>query len=228
MWKPLTVSPPTRSSTKRPDWTWYATGPGVGIQLVNGPHKGRLLAACDHAEAGTKLYGSHAIYSDDHGATWKLGGSCPQVNTNECQSVELSDGRLMLNMRSADKAHKERSVCLSADGGATWSDFRYDPVLAEPICQASLIAYRGRNLRPILLFSNPADPAARHNLTVRLSRDDGRTWPIARILHPGPAAYSCLAALPNSDVGCLYERGSANPYETITFARFDLVWLEAQ
>ena len=216
------------ASVKRPDWTWYATGPGVGIQLLQGPHRGRLVIPCDHAEAGTKLYGSHTIFSDDRGATWQLGGSCPQTSTNECQVVELSDGRLMLNMRSADKSHKERGVCFSADGGATWQDFRHEAALIEPICQASLIAMRRAGRHPVLLFSNPADTAARRNLTLRLSRDDGATWLLARTLTPGPSAYSCLAALPDGAIGCLYECGAASPYERIDFARFSSNQLGAE
>ena len=57
-------------------------------------------------------------------------------------------------------------------------------------------------------------------MTVRLSPDDGKTWPAALVLHPGPAAYSCLAVLPDGTVACLYERGDRRPYETITLARF--------
>jgi sialidase-1 len=220
-----TWSPPREitGTAKRPDWTWYATGPGIGIQIRQGPHKGRLVIPCDHAEADTKQWRSHVIYSDDRGKTWRLGGSSPQDRTNECQVAELSDGRLMLNMRSADRGRKQRAICLSADGGATWSDFRYDATLIEPICQASLLAYPPGG--GVLLFSNPAETTARRNLTVRLSRDDGKTWPLARTLYPGPAAYSCLAALPEGEVGCLYERGAERPYETITFARFTREWL---
>ena len=50
-------------------------GPGSGIQIEHGPHKGRLVIPCDHIEADTKHYYSHIIYSDDHGKTWKLGGT---------------------------------------------------------------------------------------------------------------------------------------------------------
>ena len=64
-------------------------------------------------------------------------------------------------------------------------------------------------------------------MTVRLSRDEGKTWPVARVLHEGPSAYSCLAMLPNGDIGCLYERGEKNAYETLTFARFSRASLTA-
>ena len=61
---------------------------------------------------------------------------------------------------------------------------------------------------------------------MRLSYDDGATWPVAKLLHAGPAAYSALAVLPDGRIGCLYERGQKSAYERITFARFGLDWLE--
>ena len=62
-------------------------------------------------------------------------------------------------------------------------------------------------------------------MTVRLSYDEGKTWPIARLIHAGPSAYSCLAALPNGEIGLLYEKGLDSPYESLSFARFSLEWL---
>ena len=140
----LSWSAPTNLSatTKKPDWTWYATGPGAGIQQASG----RLTIPCDHIEAGSKKYYPHIIYSDD--------GGCSR-----------------------------------------------------------------------LLFANPASLQARENMTVRLSYDEGLSWPVARVLHPGPAAYSCLTVLPDRTLACLYERGDENPREKITWAHFDLEWL---
>jgi len=57
-------------------------------------------------------------------------------------------------------------------------------------------------------------------MTVRVSHDDGRTWSAGRVLYEGPAAYSCLAPLSGNRLGCLYERGATNPYESIVLARF--------
>src|SRR5262249_28741596 len=82
-------------AVKKAGWTWYATGPGVGIQLKSG----RLLVPCDHVVAGTREKRSHVIYSDDRGRTWKLGGSVGP-DCNEAQAVELADGRVLLNTRS--------------------------------------------------------------------------------------------------------------------------------
>ena len=132
---------PITDEVKRPQWTWYATGPGSGIQIRQGPHKGRLIIPCDHIEARTKHYYSHVIYSDDHGKTWRLGGSSTRPGTNECQVVELTGGRLMLNMRNYDRAQKTRQVAISEDGGLTWKNQHFDPALVEPICQAAIERY---------------------------------------------------------------------------------------
>jgi sialidase-1 len=211
-------------STKASDWTWYATGPGAGIQLTRGPHAGRLVVPCDHIEAGTKHYYSHVIFSDDHGRSWQRGGSTPNHEVNECEVVELSDGRLLLNMRNYDRGQRTRQIAYSSDGGATWHDQRHDAALVEPICQASIrrIAWPEGNKPGLIVFSNPASEVKRMNLTIRASLDEGETWPIARQLYARSSAYSCLVALPDGQIGCLYE---ADNYSRIVFARFSRDWL---
>jgi sialidase-1 len=218
-------------TTKRPEWRWYATGPGVGIQLAHGPWKGRLVVPCDNSFVSADDptgYNSHVIYSDDHGQTWQLGGTISPA-VNECQVVELADGTLMMNMRNYDRRQTTRAVATSRDGGMTWSDVHHDPTLVEPICQASFLRYtrQPEDDRNQLLFANPGhgERGQRRDLTVRLSCDEGKTWPIQRLLWPGPAAYCCLSVLPDDQIACLLEGGEKHPYERITFARFDLGWL---
>jgi sialidase-1 len=189
--------------TKLADWTWYATGPGAGIELTRGDHKGRLVIPCDHIESESRHYYSHVIYSDDHGATWKLGGRSPQHQVNECEVAELDDGRLLLNMRNYDRKARTRQQAVSSDGGMTWEDQRHVPDLIEPICQASV-----RRLRDgVLLFSNPASRSGRVGMTLRASFDQGQTWPWSALLDSGPSAYSCLQVLADGSVICLYEAG---------------------
>lgn len=220
------------AQTKRPEWRWYATGPGIGIQLTQGPWKGRLLIPCDHSLVSADDpdgYNSHVIYSDDHGRTWRLGGVIrPAVN--ECQVVELADGTLLMNMRNYDRSQTTRALATSGDGGLTWSAVRHDPTLVEPVCQASLVRYvtEPPESRNLLLFSNPGhgEVGNRRDMTVRMSLDEGRTWPASRVLWPGPAAYSCLAVLPGGDLACLFEAGDKNPYERIVLARFPCDWLD--
>ena len=82
--KPVEIT----AATKLPAWTWDATGLGIGIQLKQGPPAGRLVIPCDHNydDLGEKkhLSGSHAIYADDHGQTWKLSAPIrPRVNESQ-------------------------------------------------------------------------------------------------------------------------------------------------
>ena len=208
---------------KKPEWNAMWTSPGIGVQWS----RGRLLVGCSvHDE--NKQVASYQMFSDDHGETWSISEACG-MDTNENQTVELADSTLMVNMRST---HGKgcRAVAESTDGGITWTGFRHDEQLPEPVCQASFIRYpndadtRERNW---LLFANPARSKSgdRREMTVRLSQDGGRTWPISRLVHAGPAAYSCMAILSDGSVGLLYERGDGSAYEKITFARFPLAWL---
>lgn len=220
------------ADVKAKDWNWYATGPGNGIQLVRGKYKGRLIVPCDHRVNGNKddkqsweqAGRSHVIYSDDHGQSWKLGGST-DFGMNECAVVELSDGTLMLNSRSY-RGKACRGISLSKDGGATWQPTTDDPALIESVCQASLIRYswltEKKNSAGVLIFSNPAVPKGRNHLTVRLSDDDGRSWPYSRLICEGSSAYSSLAALPSGEIGLLYER---DDYKRLVLARFRPDWI---
>jgi sialidase-1 len=205
-----------------PDWTWYATGPGNGIQLRNG----RLVVPCDHSTRQGEQF-AHVIYSDDHGATWHIGGVAAG-KTNESAVAELRGGDLLLNMRNYHGGNR-RAVQRSHDGGLTWSPLEFDATLVEPVCQASLVAAlpAGKQSHGRLLFSNPAATTRTH-LTVRLSKDDGRTWSASRLVEEGPSGYSSLAVLRDGTAGLLYERGERDPYERIAFAHFPIAWVEGK
>ena len=215
-------------TTKKPEWGWYATGPCHGIQLTRGRHKNRLVIPANHSTKGDApevMTRSHVIYSDDHGKTWQLGG-IEEEKTNESTIVELSDGTLMHNMRSYH-GKSRRAVATSRDAGLTWSPVKLDDALIEPVCQGSILRHTwpdgsksGR-----ILFSNPAS-TKREKMTVRASYDEGKSWPANREIFSGPAAYSDLTVLPDKSIGCLFECGATNAYETISLARFPLRQLE--
>ena len=215
------------TDVKLTNWTWYATGPGAGIQLQRGLHQGRLVIPCDHIEAGTRRYYSHIIYSDDHGKTWKLGGTTPRDQVNECEIVELADGALMLNMRSYDPARKARQSAISRDGGGSWQEQQIVPELVDPICQASIrrLSWPRDGKPGVILFANAASQR-REQMTVRASFDEGRSWTVSRLINAQPSAYSCLVALPDGSIGLLYESGPKNPYQAILFSSFTLDWLK--
>jgi sialidase-1 len=202
---PVEITP----QVKRSGWTWYATGPGNGIQL----RSGRLMIPCDHNEGRTERH-SHVIYSDDLGQTWKIGGIAEE-KTNESAVAELTSGELVLNMRSYHGRNR-RAVQRSRDGGLTWSPLELDAALVEPVCQASMIT-AGK----LVVFSNPA-ATTRTKMSVRLSRDGGHTWSAPRLQWEGPSAYSSLAVLRGDTIGLLYELGDAGPYERIAFTSFSV------
>jgi Neuraminidase (sialidase) len=210
------------ATTKNPKWGWYATGPGIGIQIKHGPHKGRLVIPCDFSDSDSAdlhaSYGSHVIYSDDHGQSWKLGGTITP-RQNECQVVEVADGNgtLLMNMRSYF-GRKCRTQATSYDGGITWTAPVDVPELMEPVCQASILRYAwpGKKKKSTMLFLNPAS-GKRINMSIRASYDEGKTWPVIRTLWKGPAAYSCMTVLPNGNIGCFYEAGEKGSYERMIF-----------
>ncbi len=133
----------------------------------------------------------------------------------------------MLNMRSYDPGKKARQTAVSRDGGRTWTEQKIVPELVDPICQASLrrLSWPQGDQPGVLLFANAASER-RERLTVRASLDDGRTWPISRLLGAQPAAYSCLVALPGGAIGLLYETGPRSPYQSIAFVAVTLDWLK--
>jgi sialidase-1 len=214
---------------KDPQWGWYATGPGHGIQLERGPHAGRLVVPCDCGDS--KGWGQWAgkgrslvIYSDDHGKTWTRGG-ITEKGMNECEVVERADGSLLLSMRNYHGKNR-RAFAVSRDGGTSWSKPVHHEQVYCPTCQASMHRY-SLSPKDRILYSGPGG-GGRTNLTIRMSYDHGTTWPVARILQPGPSAYSDLAVLPDGAIACLYETGKKGPYETITFARFTLSWVTGE
>ena len=212
------------ATTRRDHWRWYATGPGCGIQLARGEYEGRLVIPAnhsDHSDGSKHPYRSHVFFSDDHGRTWQLGGVLDE-KTNESTIVELADGRLLDNMRSYHGEHR-RAIATSADGGQTWSDVTLDETLIEPVCQANVLRYTFPEAdgKSRILFANPAS-TGRQMMTVRVSYDEGQTWPVAKLVYAGSAAYSCMTVLADASIGLVYERDG---YRKITFARFDLPWL---
>ncbi|MFD4371137.1 exo-alpha-sialidase [Streptomyces sp. NPDC058486] len=206
---------------KDPSWKGMFASSGTGIQLSTG----RLVQQYAFRKADGSIWAASA-YSDDHGDTWKMGNPVGPL-MDENKTVELADGRVMLNSRTSSA--KTRLVAYSDDGGITYTTPVPDDELIDPTNNAAIMRYdatAGAN-RPEshwLLFSNTASTTARHNLTVKMSCNDGQTWPTAKVVEAGGTAYSTMTRLADGTFGLLYESG---PYQRITFARFDAAWLGA-
>ncbi|MGI5374936.1 sialidase family protein [Streptomyces sp. CA-251387] len=213
------------AQVKKPGWRWYATTPGHAIQLSTG----RVVVPANHTipptgtDTGTEArYNSgHCLLSDDRGATWYLGyldeNTDGYVNVNETTAAELPDGRVYFNTRNDSPSPGNRADAHSEDGGRTLvKPFRPQAGLVAPICEGSVLQLRDPD---VLLFSGPADPAARALMTIRASTDGGTTWRPVHTVDGLPAAYSDLVRIDAATVGLLYETGDFGPYETITFRR---------
>jgi sialidase-1 len=132
----------------------------------------------------------------------------------------------MLNSRDSARSGF-RKVAYSTDGGITYGPVTLDRELPDPANNASVVrafpnAPEGSNEAKVLLFSNAASTSSRVNGTVRVSCDDGETWPVAKTYAPGAHAYSTLATLPDGNVGVLYEPG----HNGLVFAKFNLAWVQ--
>jgi sialidase-1 len=144
--------------------------------------------------------------------------------------VELADGQVMIVARRPwTVSDQHYRVAHSNNQGASWSATTGQPDLPTWGCPGSVLRYSlakdaGKNR---LLFAGPANTVAAGNrsiMTVYLSSDEGRTWPVSKVLPSGYGGYSSLAVLPDMTIVCLYETDGTS---TITLARFDLKWLTA-
>ena len=209
------------ATVKLPSWTSYWTGPGHGIQLSDGT----LVIPSYHVDGMRRddiSLSPHMVLSGDHGKSWRIGGTVG-AGVEECELVELQDGSLYLNMRSANGEHMHRRGARSDDGGESWGEVELLTELPDPMCMGSIVRDASHD-KDRVFFSNCAS-MSRDALTVRVSYDECQTWSHSKLLHGGPAAYSDLAVLPDGTVGCLYERGLSQPYEGIRLAQFNEEWL---
>jgi sialidase-1 len=201
---------------------------GEGIQLKYGPYKSRLIQqyAGDVRQAdGTNRIQAYSVYSDDHGATWHKGANVGD-RMDENKTVELSDGRVLLNSR--DNANQGyRKVAVSTDGGATYGPVTQDTELPDPANNGAIArmfpnAPQGSPDAKKLIFTNANSKTARENVSARVSCDDGATWPGVRTIRSGFSAYSTVTRLDDGRFGVLYE---GNYTDNMPFAAFDDAWL---
>lgn len=217
----LTWAPPTNITSAFEafksvyDWKVAAPGPGHSIQL----RSGRLVVPVWLADSDRLIpHRSHrpsriaTIYSDDNGETWLSGEMVPDVdgfkNPSETMAVELEDGRVMLNIRNESEVRR-RGISFSPDGISGWTQPTYVAALFEPVCMGSIVRTHHPEKGNILLFVNPDSKDLpkhpRANLTIKVSFDDGKTWPVAKVLDAGVAGYADLAVGADGQVYCLYE-----------------------
>lgn len=211
------------------DWRAYANTPGHAMQFDSGKYKGRLYIPANHSVGDpifpAKDYFAHAYYSDDHGKTFKLADKITFEGGNETMAAQVSSTELYMNTRNQQGNVKNRIVSYSSDGGVTWDTTYYDSNLPDPANQGSTLSWK-RGKRYVLAVCNTADQKTRDNLTLRLSKDKGKTWYFNHVVAKAPtgykgsyAAYSDIVLLNKKQIGVLYE---ADNYSKIVFVAVDI------
>ena len=232
------------------DWMCFlGTGPGNAIQLTGAEYAGRILVPVyySHEAGGTGYLSCAAIYSDDGGATWTLGASPNdgrEVLGSVVSSRDLADERASLYesvlVEGADGAvhvwarnqHPSGRVAhaVSRDGGVTWGEVDHDAQLTEIFSQPNAIAVTGANdtagaVEPgsrSIVFANASQMLPFRGCGVmRLSHDDGATWPHNRVINPRHYVYQCMAQLPSGDIALLWER----EWQGLFLTTVPLAWL---
>jgi sialidase-1 len=208
------------------DWRSYANTPGHAMQFQYGRYKGRIFIAANHSAGKPKEhfndYAAHGFFTDDHGKTFHLGESVEIAGSNESMATELSHDQLMINSRNQKGDVHARIVSLSHDGGTTWDTSYFDQTLIDPVNQGSILTIGKKRGMNVIAFCNAADTMRRDNLTLRISYDDGKTWPRQYVIDKSPegtktdyTAYADMVKTGRKKIGVLYEKDS---YKEIVFA----------
>ena len=229
----------------RQDWMKFlGTGPGTGIVLRTGEHKGRILVPAYTTNNISHLGGSQSsrlIYSDDHGVTWHAGEApndnrsvenkiihSSNMNNGGAQNTEstvlqLNNGDVKLFMRGLTG---DLQVATSKDGGVTWEKTikRY-PEVKDAYVQMSAI-HTMHDGKEYILLSNAAGPGReRKDGLVHLARVEKNgelTWIKHHLIQGGEFAYNSLQDLGNGEYGILYEHSEngQNRY-TLSYKKFN-------
>lgn len=231
-----------RSENNEADWRKHTPTLGHAIQLQGTEEtRGRLFYVGSRTIGTESIFDAqnYAFWSDDLGQCWQIGdavkirddGSSAK-GLNEATAVELEDGSVMINSRNyqQQKVAGHRAITIGTfnkDSNIHFKPVYHDTFLVDSGVQASIIRYSyswdgqlGHKNR--ILFANPDHPQARINMTVRLSYNEGQSWPISKVIDSGPAAYSDLVIQSDNHIGLLYEQGNQGG---IAYVNFSLAWL---
>jgi sialidase-1 len=209
--KPLNIT----KMCKKEEWWLWAPAPGAGITLKDGT----LVFPTQGRNAKGKAF-SNITYSKDHGVTWHTSNAATTESTTENMAVELSDGSIMLNMRSGTNrtdtsSRNGRVVAVTKDLGHNWTIHPTShSALPEPTCMASIIKHtyvQNGAKKTMLIFCNPDSKVARNNISLKVSFDDGKTWKKKVLFDEWKGrGYSCLTSVDAETIGVLYESSQAD------------------
>lgn len=208
-------------------WVGWPNNCVHGIQLNSGPYKGRLVIPAFLYKRGEpgQVPGVRGglLYSDDRGQSWKAGGVLPE-GSDEVSLVETTSDDIYVSYRKNTLATGKRHFARSTDYGETFCQHGQHEEVPDSNLHAGLVRYcnNERGGEDLLLFSSPSPTK---EMTIRISRDGGRSWGFSRRVEQGLSRYSDLAVTADGTILCLYTNGVVRDREKISVARFNLEWL---
>jgi hypothetical protein len=231
---------------KNQEWRIQTPTLGHAIQLQGTPANpvtsGRLFhVGVLKRSSKSVFYGeNYAFWSDDLGETWKIGGIIEGKRKNgangrglgEACAVELENGGILINSRNyldgkPVGVRAKTRASFDDEGNIHFEPTEHDQTLVEPTVEGSMIRYtyswqKEYGGKSRILFCNPNHPKGRYNLTIRMSYDEGETWPVSKVIDPGPSAYSDLVIQEDMKIGVIYEQGN---HGGLHYVNFPLDWL---
>lgn len=202
---------------KKEEWWLLAPAPGHGITLSDGT----LVFPTQGRDRDGRPF-SNITYSKDGGKTWKTSNKASAESTNENMAVQLTDGSVMLNMRAGKNrgdlsANNGREVAVTRDLGVNWTIHpTSSKALPEPTCMASIHRHdftKNGKKNSIFLFINPNSKTDRDHITLKVSKDDGNTWPEFHWIlldELKGRGYSCITSIDEKTIGIVYESSQAD------------------
>lgn len=176
----------------------FALGPGHGITLRDGTLLVPIWMVPKHYEEPLTRHSPSVIstfYSKDCGLTWNIGDildiTPDTICPNETAAAVTSDGRVYLNIRH-QAAHRAKAY--SATGYSDWTQYGPDHTLWDPQCFGSVVCYNDGVNPYSLIFVNCNSKTERKNITVRISTDDGKTYPYSRVIDAERGGYVEVSA----------------------------------
>lgn len=209
----------------RKGWNGSFCASGAGLLGRDGTIY--FVAAVRESSSGAvSAVANYVYYSKDNGETWKVSSCVKPDNGNEAKIVELNDGTLLVSIRNQSKGPRYYST--STDGGKTWSTIGQWSEIIEPGCDGDIIYYTSTKdgfEKDRILHSVPNHASDRENVTVFVSYDEGKSWPVSKPICPTGSAYSSLCILEDGTIGAYVEENYNTEDYSMYFTNFSLDWL---
>ena len=191
---------------ERNSWEGMFLTSGAALQIRSGRI---MVVGCVRKKDVSGVF-NYVVYTDDGGENWDVGISpgC-SVIALEAKVVELNNGDILMNIRQ--KPYRYESI--SHDKGLTFGDVVARPDLVDPSCNGEIIRYtstRDGYDKDRLIFVNDHHPSQRKNTSIKISYDEGKTWPVSKVIHAGDAWYPAVTITSDGTIAVYFERAENN------------------